>query len=200
MVRSKRTANRPPGQSPQGPPGQTLVAVEHTEWAGPLPAPETLEEFDRIVRGSAQTIIDEWRAESEHRRRFERRALVLQGAEQIGGRLLAFLFAVAALGVTALSGDRRGRMGGRHPRRRNDRERGPRPDLRPEQVADRGANAAYRPRDKRAAPMIAPLPSRWTMTAQPSRPPVFRLPTGSMMLRSSPFQVSSRRISRTTLW
>ena len=101
MVRSKRTANRPPGQSPQGPPGQTLVAVEHTEWAGPLPAPETLEEFDRIVRGSAQTIIDEWRAESEHRRRFERRALVLQGAEQIGGRLLAFLFAVAALGVTA---------------------------------------------------------------------------------------------------
>ena len=198
MAPSKRTRSRHPVQPSQGPRGQTLVAVERSEWAGPLPAPATHEEFDRIFEGSAQAIIDEWRAESEHRRRFERRALLLQGAEQIGGgTVVGVPVRRHGLGLHGVSGDR---MGRRHPRRRDDRGRCPRSDLRPRQVANRGSNAAYRARARCAAPMIAPLPSRWTMTAQPSRPPVFRSPTGSMMLRSSPFQVSSRRISRTTLW
>ena len=35
-----------------------------------------------------------------HRRKYEQRALSFQGLEQIGGRLLGFIFAVVALGVT----------------------------------------------------------------------------------------------------
>ena len=70
------------------------------KWQGPLPAPHTLEEFERIVPGSAKAIIDEWGAEAAHRRKYEQRALSFQGLEQIGGRLLGFIFATVALGVT----------------------------------------------------------------------------------------------------
>lgn len=58
-------------------------------------------EFERIVPGSAEAIIREWGTEANHRRRYEQRALSIQGFEQIGGRVLAFVFAIAALGVTA---------------------------------------------------------------------------------------------------
>ena len=49
--------------------------------------------------GAAARILDEWEAEAAHRRAFERRAVVIEGFERIGGRILAFAFAVAALGV-----------------------------------------------------------------------------------------------------
>ena len=47
---------------------ETLVAIQ--SWEGPLPAPETLERFEAVVPGSAKTIIEEWQAETRHRRKF----------------------------------------------------------------------------------------------------------------------------------
>ena len=59
-----------------------------------------MEEFELIVPGSAKAIIDEWKTEAAHRRKYEQRALSFQGLEPIGGRLLGFVFAIVALGVT----------------------------------------------------------------------------------------------------
>lgn len=88
------------GVDPPPPPedsSETLVAIQ--SWEGPLPAPETLARFETVVPGSAKTIIEEWQAETRHRRKFEHRSLLLQSLEQLSGRLLAFLFALAALGL-----------------------------------------------------------------------------------------------------
>ena len=99
MRPSKRRHNQPPAPADNN--GQqkgTLVSVK-TAWQGPLPSPKTLEEFEEIVPGSAKAIIDEWQAETNHRRTFERKALNAQIIENIGGRVLAFVFALTALGV-----------------------------------------------------------------------------------------------------
>ena len=77
---------------------EAVLSIEKKQ--GLPPAPHTLEEFERIVPGSAKAIIDEWETEAAHRRKYELRALSFQGIEQIGGRLLGFIFAVVALGVT----------------------------------------------------------------------------------------------------
>ena len=91
----RKKHNRPPAPSV---PANSEAVVSIEKWQGPLPAPHTLEEFERIVPGSAKAIIDEWEIEAAHRRKYEQRALSFQGIEQIGGRLLGFIF--AALGVT----------------------------------------------------------------------------------------------------
>lgn len=93
----RKKHNRPPGPTAQAG-REALPSIE--SWQGPLPAPHTLEEFERIVPGSAKAIIDEWETEAGHRRKYEQRALSFQGLEQIGGRLLGFVFAIVALGVT----------------------------------------------------------------------------------------------------
>ena len=101
MARSlKKRRNQPPAPTPESrTERRTLVRLQHSSWEGPLPPPIIIEEFDRIVPGAAARILDEWEAEAAHRRAFERRAVVIEGLERIGGRILAFAFAVAALGV-----------------------------------------------------------------------------------------------------
>lgn len=51
------------------------MAVQQKHWQGPLPAPEDLRAFNDIVPGGADRIIQRWEAESQHRHRFEERAL-----------------------------------------------------------------------------------------------------------------------------
>lgn len=93
MAETREVDPSPPRQDGS----ETLVAIQ--SWEGPLPAPETLERFETVVPGSAKTIIEEWQAETRHRRKFEHRSLLLQSFEQMSGRLLAFLFALAALAL-----------------------------------------------------------------------------------------------------
>ena len=97
-MRPPRKKNNPPPAQTQQTSTEAVLSIE--KWQGPLPAPHTLEEFERILPGSAKAIVAEWEAEAAHRRKYERRALSFQGLEQIGGRLLGFIFAVVALGVT----------------------------------------------------------------------------------------------------
>lgn len=97
---SKKRRNQPPVLAPGAKTERrTVVAIQHTSWEGPFPPPQIIEEFERIVPGAAKQIIDEWQIEAAHRRVFERRSLMFEGLERIGGRVLAFVFALAALGV-----------------------------------------------------------------------------------------------------
>jgi uncharacterized membrane protein len=103
MSRPPRRTNQPATEGAQGgDEGQSLVTVQ-SAWSGPLPPPEALDRFNRVVPGSAERIIVEWEEEARHRRLYERRALMLRMVERIGGRLLAFIFAMLALGVAAYS-------------------------------------------------------------------------------------------------
>ena len=78
----------------------SLVAVSEA-WEGPLPSPEALEAFNGVVADGAARIFKEWESEAEHRRRYERKALVLTGVERIGSRVLAFVLAIAMVALAA---------------------------------------------------------------------------------------------------
>lgn len=68
-----KPASPPPAQAQQ--PGavvrQASVSVEE-RYQGPLPHPETLRQFEQVLPGSAQSIINEFHAEAAHRRSIEK--------------------------------------------------------------------------------------------------------------------------------
>lgn len=66
-----------------------------------MPAPDDVQRYDELVPNGAERLFAEWEAESAHRRKSERRALSAEIFERIGSRVMAFLFALGALGTTA---------------------------------------------------------------------------------------------------
>lgn len=70
-------------------------------WAGPLPPPSALAQFNDIVENGAERIIAQWETESRHRRDIEKRELALYGWSEILGKAFAFVFLLIAMAVTA---------------------------------------------------------------------------------------------------
>lgn len=70
-------------------------------WQGPLPPPEALEEFERIVPGSAARIIKQFEDEAAHRRVLEDRDSRLIVRDTHIGQFLAGLYATTAFAVVA---------------------------------------------------------------------------------------------------
>lgn len=68
-----------------------------------MPPPGALEEFDRIVPGSAARIIDQFEKEAEHRRTLEDRDARLIVRDTHIGQFLAGLFAIIVFGVVAFA-------------------------------------------------------------------------------------------------
>jgi len=55
---------------------ETILVDEHSSvWSGPLPPPQTLAEFDEIVRDGAERIMTAWEKETEHRQKLERQEM-----------------------------------------------------------------------------------------------------------------------------
>lgn len=73
------------------------------EWSGPLPPPSILQNFDTVVDGGAERIFSAWESETAHRRDMEKRDLTIAGVDAILGKIFAFLFVMAALGVCVVS-------------------------------------------------------------------------------------------------
>lgn len=73
--------------------------VVGVSWSGPIPDPNTLAAFDRIVPGSADRIIARFEKQSDHRMELER--MVITSGEQRArwGQIFAFI-----LGITGLAG------------------------------------------------------------------------------------------------
>jgi len=107
--RSKRNRDRPqsgslPAQQQQaaGPgteAGQT-VAITRTEsrfFSGPLPPPEVLEEFNRIVPGSARRIFDLVETQSRHRIDLERRVIDSDISRSRAGLWMGLVVSLAAI-------------------------------------------------------------------------------------------------------
>lgn len=69
-----------------------------------LPDAEVLEGYNYVVEGSAQVIINMFKAEQEHRHQWERRSLKVHMVSTILGQLLGFLIAVAIFASAAIIG------------------------------------------------------------------------------------------------
>ena len=67
-------------------------------WHGPLPPPDALRSFNEIIPNGADRIVSQWEQETEHRRRFEQKALSSQIFERIASRVMALVFSLTALG------------------------------------------------------------------------------------------------------
>lgn len=77
----------------------TLIGSQY--FSGPLPPPEILKQYDEIVPGFAQTIVDQFVAQGEHRRQLEKTAILSDVSRAnwglAAGFLLAFIGIVGSL-------------------------------------------------------------------------------------------------------
>lgn len=80
-----------------------IARMESHQWAGPLPPPSILEQFNEVAENGAERIFQQWEAESAHRRSMERRDLKWAIAEGFFGKSLAFLFVAGALALAAFA-------------------------------------------------------------------------------------------------
>jgi len=87
------------GQAVQQP-GATATAIQTSQWTGPLPNPEALEHFERILPGSANRLILLLEREQAFRIDAEKTALAARIAFGARGQYLGF--SVAALAILAV--------------------------------------------------------------------------------------------------
>lgn len=88
-------------QAEEAPPDD--LAAHPYAWAGPLPPPQLLRQFDDVVADGAERIMRQWEGESGHRRAMERREAEIFARADLLGRLFAFAFVLLALAVTAVA-------------------------------------------------------------------------------------------------
>jgi uncharacterized membrane protein len=72
-------------------------------WQGPLPPPDALRAFEEACPGAAKDILQEFKAEADHRRKQEDREARLQVRQSLIGQLSALIFGLAALGVAGFA-------------------------------------------------------------------------------------------------
>lgn len=85
-----------------------VVRMERRYHKGPLPAPETLREYDEIVPGSAKQIMGQGKEQSTHRMKLESMAVEAAVANSKRGQWFGFIIAilVIASGVFLIYGDK----------------------------------------------------------------------------------------------
>jgi len=99
--RRNRSLEKAQRQPDPGPITVQQTTVTQQGWKGPLPPPASLAEFDEVVPGSAERIIRQFELESDHRRALERGDAREHRRDKIAGQVLAGLFALGALSVSA---------------------------------------------------------------------------------------------------
>ena len=100
-----------------------VIEARSEEFKGPLPHPEILRRYNEIVPGSAQSIIDSFVTEGDHRRKqgsrqmlmcedWAREDIGLQKRGQVFGFILGFTGIAGGLAVTAFSARLGAEIGG----------------------------------------------------------------------------------------
>jgi uncharacterized membrane protein len=69
----------------------------HAQWAGPLPPPAVLKQYDEIATGLAERIVVSMEREQEHRHEMDRKLLVAHQAIYTRGQFLAAFIALTCL-------------------------------------------------------------------------------------------------------
>ena len=78
-----------------------VVRTEASFYRAPVPPPQTLEGYERIVEGAAKQILDQARDQTNHRMGLENRALDASIANSKRGQWFGFIIALAVVGVGA---------------------------------------------------------------------------------------------------
>jgi len=103
----KPTARRPtpPKTSPAAAgnnnqqPSGNVTRVQTQQWAGPLPPPAILDQFNNVVENGAERIVSAWEGETKHRQTLEERDLNWSIFEAIFGKILAAVFIAGLFGL-----------------------------------------------------------------------------------------------------
>ena len=83
------------------------IIESREEYSGPLPHPRLLQEWEKVVPGSAERIIAKFESQTEHRMRIEYLVVRTDSIKSLGGLAAGFLIAMTAIvgGIyTALQG------------------------------------------------------------------------------------------------
>lgn len=97
----KPPAKRSPQPNSQPHTQRHEISVQQHTWQAPLPPPSVLDDFNSVVPGSAERIIRAWEVESDHRREIDRREQRWFYLNALTGKVFAFIFVMAALGLSA---------------------------------------------------------------------------------------------------
>lgn len=90
--------------------GQALVIVEQkqthsvsTHHSGPIPAPETIESYDKIIPNGAERIMVMAEEQSAHRRKMEDSVISSQNKLSERGQVFAFILSIILIGTGVAS-------------------------------------------------------------------------------------------------
>lgn len=78
----------------------SIVSQHIRSWGGPLPAPDTLKEYDVIIPGLAERIVKMAETQSAHRIELEGKVVNSQLSESKRGQYLGFIIAVICICAT----------------------------------------------------------------------------------------------------
>ena len=95
----KHRKNQVRSLDPQKPQVVAGQRTETTAWSGPLPPPEALQQFDRVIPGGAARILQMAESEQTHRISFEQTALNAAIADKKRGQYFG-----GSIGVLAIAG------------------------------------------------------------------------------------------------
>ncbi len=87
--------------------GTTNTSLEARFYSAPLPPPEMMAEYEKILPGSADRIIKRFEIQGDHRQKCERIFIRTQSIKSIGGLVSGFIIAITTIlgGIyTALQG------------------------------------------------------------------------------------------------
>ncbi len=92
--------------------GPFSVVMQELWFSGPLPAPQMLEGYDRVLPGLARRIVERWERESDHRQQMEkavvRSRISIQSRGQIIGAIISVIVLVAGIVFVATGRDTTG--------------------------------------------------------------------------------------------
>jgi len=77
--------------------GPISVFVRESWFSGPLPAPDTLGEYDGVLPGLARRIVERWEREGDHRQGMEREIVRARIRNQSRGQLIGAALAAIVL-------------------------------------------------------------------------------------------------------
>jgi len=75
------------------------VVLQQAEmFSGPIPHPEIIERYEKILPGAAKTIFSEWESQTRHRQKLEQSVVATDNFKSILGLIFGFVIVLVAIG------------------------------------------------------------------------------------------------------
>ena len=76
---------------------QLLIQQRAEMFSGPIPPPELIERYEKILPGAAKTIFSEWESQTMHRQKIERSVIATDNLKSILGLVFGFIVVLVAI-------------------------------------------------------------------------------------------------------